>query len=180
MGKKYFDWLVITWIVGSIIGIIALIISVVFCDANPRSEYALFLGRIIGPVDFGYIIALPLGFFIVWTVIMVIIRNLSNKIKNQSTANTIAQTSESIIPAKIVFKNLATKSTHHYASNTWLSVYDVFSITFEATDGRRLVFPVTQEQYGMYLEGDTGILTYKEINGQLTFINFERQIQPSN
>ena len=179
MGKKYFDWLVITWIVGSIIGIIALIISVVFCDANPRSEYALFLGRIIGPVDFGYIIALPLGFFIVWTVIMVIIRNLSNKIKNQSTTNTIAQTPASIIPAKVVLKNSATTS-HRPSIQDYVYVYDTFSITFEATDGRRLVFPVTQEQYSMYLEGDTGILTYKENQGHLIFINFERQMQPSN
>lgn len=175
MNKKY-DSIVIVWIVGGIIGIILSFILVIVCSNNPESELTLCLGKIIGPIDYSYIIAIPIGYFLIWTIFFTIIRKISNAIQTTQKTKIITNTPVSKVPAKVIFKSSATTSTHKHVSNTWLSVYDVLSITFEMQNGKRLVFPVTQEQYGLYLENDTGILTYKENDNQLIFINFERQI----
>ena len=67
MNKKY-DSIVIVWIVGGIIGTILSFILVIVCSNNPESELALYLGKIIGPIDYNYIIAIPIGYFLIWTI----------------------------------------------------------------------------------------------------------------
>ena len=109
----------------------------------------------------------------------IIIRKVTNSIRVTSSAKTIANAPVTKINAKVILKNSTTNS-HHPSFQDYVYVYDSLTITFETQDGRRLVFSVTQEQYSLYLENDTGILSYKEHNGQLSFINFERQVQPFN
>jgi len=114
-------------------------------------------------------------FCFLWNIFFII----TEKAWDNSFATKKAQY-EATIPtlqiwAKIVFKNSAT-SSYKPEIVDYVYVYDVLSITFETQDRKRLVFPVTQEQYGLYFENDTGILTYKVVEGKLIFIDFERQI----
>ena len=60
------------------------------------------------------------------------------------------------------------------------AVVSIHTITFEFENKSRIVLHVQLQQYNQILENDIGILTYKENQGQLIFINFERQMQPSN
>lgn len=179
MGKKQFDSIAVVWLVGAIIGSLLLFALTIFSINNPASEMAYLAYRLVGPLNYGHAIALPLAFSFLWTMTFIIIRKVTNSIKVTSTAKTIANTPEIKIMAKVILKNSTTNS-HHPSFQDYVYVYDSLTITFETQNGRRLVFPVMQEQYALYLENDTGILTYKEHNGQLTFVNFERQTQPSN
>ena len=165
MGNKSINWRKIQ-IAGSIIGTIVIVGAVIYCVQNPSANFAILLADFMGgPINYGHI--------------SFAIRNIYEKSNAKKQSQNEAEIPGLKIWAKVVLKNSATTSHRPYLQDA-VYVYDTFSITFETTDGRRLVFPLTQEQYGMYLEGDTGILTYKEINGQLTFISFERQMQPSN
>jgi len=63
-----------------------------------------------------------------------------------------------------VDENLFTTSTDHK-----------YSIAFEFPDKSRKLFGVDAEQYALICEGDTGILSYKQLkNGKLLFVDFQR------
>lgn len=178
MGNKSINWRKIQ-IAGSIIGTIVIVGAVIYCVQNPSANFAILLADFMGgPINYGHI-SFVLIYYLLWALLLAAIRNIYEKSNAKKQSQNEAEIPGLKIWAKVVLKNSATTSHRPYLQDA-VYVYDTFSITFETTDGRRLVFPLTQEQYGMYLEGDTGILTYKEINGQLTFISFERQMQPSN
>lgn len=52
----------------------------------------------------------------------------------------------------------------------------IFSISFEFSDGTRKNFNVNIEDFNLIFEKDEGLLTYKEINDQLIFIRFQRNM----
>ena len=180
MGKKQKNYFFI-WLIGLILGIILVIISVFYCVSNPGSPYAHALSRFFGPIAYTEILTISIWFFFGWSVLIMIIRTLIEKKATATKYNTIETLPEIKVPAKVIFKNSTTTSTQEYSAeigaNVVTTVHDVLAVTFETQEGRRLVFPVTQEQYSLYLENDTGILSYKEYDGQLIFINFERQVE---
>ena len=180
MGNKSINWRKVL-IIGLMVGIVGITASSIFCITQPQTAFAKVITKIIGEqISFGNLISYLILFSFFWSVIIEIIKKIYEKLNAQKQFSFEANIPGLKVFAKVIIKNSVTTSQKAYWEAKYVYVFDSLTITFETTDGRRLVFPVTQEQYGMYLEGDTGILTYKEINGQLTFINFERQIQPSN
>ena len=178
MSKKPINWSLISKLIFSVIAV-SFAFLIVFCVNNPKSELALSAYKFIGePVSYVHLMWI-IGIYFIWAFLSSFIRdsyekhNLKKQSKNKATSPEIR------VHAKIVTKNSVTNS-YHPDLLEYVYVYDNLTITFETQDGKRLVFPVTQEQYGLYLENDTGILSYKECEGQLIFINFERQAQPSN
>lgn len=177
MSKKPTHWrLMRNW--GMIIGSVIIAIAIIFCLVQPYSPLALTLAKINrAPINFSDFFYVPIFCFL-WNIFFIITEKFWDNLFATKNAQYEATIPALQIWAKIVFKNSAT-SSYKPEIVDYVYVYDVLSITFETRDGRRLVFPVTQEQYGLYLENDTGILTYKVIEGKLIFINFERQTQPS-
>ena len=49
-------------------------------------------------------------------------------------------------------------------------------ISFEATDGQRMAFELTNEQYGLIQEGDKGTLSYREYKSVNYFDSFKRKV----
>ena len=49
-------------------------------------------------------------------------------------------------------------------------------LTFELDDQSRKVFQVKKLIYALFLEGETGVLTYKEDGAALEFLDFKRDI----
>ena len=47
-------------------------------------------------------------------------------------------------------------------------------IVFELTNGTRKVFPAPSNMYKLIIEGDSGILSYKEQGKLIRFISFQR------
>ncbi|MED1780538.1 DUF2500 domain-containing protein [Brevibacillus fortis] len=59
-------------------------------------------------------------------------------------------------PAKIISKRTSTSGG---GNDTSVSTY--YYLTFELSNGERLEFHVKGSEYGLLVEGDTGILTYQ-------------------
>lgn len=178
MSKKPINWSLISKLIFSVIAI-SFAFLIVFCVNNPKSELALSAYKFIGePVSYVHLMWI-LGIYFIWAFLSSFIRDSYEKYNLKKQSKNKATLPEMRVYAKIVTKNSVTNS-YHPDLLEYVYVYDNLTITFETQDGKRLVFPVTQEQYSLYLENDTGILSYKECDGQLIFINFERQAQPSN
>ncbi len=51
--------------------------------------------------------------------------------------------------------------------------YTICHLSFELDTGERKSFIVTSVQYSLIVEGDTGVLSYREGNGLILFENFQ-------
>ena len=72
---------------------------------------------------------------------------------------------EVTIPARII-----TKRTHVWGGHGNTSASTGYYVTFEDDQGNRAEFSVGSSLYGMYAEGDTGMLTHQGTR----FLHFER------
>ncbi len=115
---------------------------------------------------------------LIWSVILVIIKFIVNKFISTIEKQNIENQPNLRIATKVASKNIDRISDYNILASQYVLV-PVYNITFESSDGRRFAFQTNQNEYNQILENDTGILTYKENNGQLIFINFERKIKPT-
>lgn len=178
MDKKPVNWPLI-WKLGTFVIAISVAILIIFCVNNPQSELALKVYEFTGEkVSYAHLIWF-IPFYFLWGFIFARIKE-SHEVHSSKKQSKNAEKSPNIqTHAKVICKN-SVATSYRPGMQDYVYVYDTLSITFETQDGRRLVFSVTQEQYSQYLENDIGVLSYKECDGQLFFINFERQAQPSN
>ncbi len=180
MGKKFNNWHRI-WIVGMIIITIVVVVSVIISVANPQSSFSLFVSNIINkgaPISYSHI-ASVLIYCLIWSVILLIIKFIVEKFVSSIEKQNIENLPNINVSTKVVSKNIDRISEYDVLASQYALV-PIYNITFEASDGRRFAFQIDQNFYNQILENDTGILTYKENAGQLIFVNFERQSQPSN
>ncbi|GFI55853.1 hypothetical protein IMSAG013_00904 [Clostridiales bacterium] len=179
MNNKFNNWHRI-WISGMIIITIVVVVSVIISVANPQSSFALFVSNTIGkgaPINYSHITSV-LMYCLIWSVILVIIKFIVNKFISTIEKQNIENQPNLRIATKVASKNIDRISDYNILASQYVLV-PVYNITFESSDGRRFAFQTNQNEYNQILENDTGILTYKENNGQLIFINFERKIQPT-
>lgn len=178
MSKKFNNWLRI-WILGLIFGTILAAVIGLIAASNQQSSYALFLTKIFGSnLYLAYIVHSIFTIDLIWTILLVIIKHVFDKFNTKNVQHSIQELPLVKISTKVILKNIDRISDYDILASQYALV-PVYNITFEASDGRRFAFQTNQNVYNQILENDTGILTYKENNGQLIFINFERQIQPS-
>ena len=82
--------------------------------------------------------------------------------------------SEQSSQAKLIAKNVQTFSKYVPGYNN--QIFQNNHFTFEFSDKERKIFQVDNDVYNMFLEGDEGILVYKENGQQLFFVDFRRQL----
>ncbi|MCL2827894.1 MAG: DUF2500 domain-containing protein [Oscillospiraceae bacterium] len=69
--------------------------------------------------------------------------------------------------AKIISKNINVTGSKYYTGTRYY-------ITFELADGTRTVLNTSLQQYGLVLEGESGVLSYKEYGKTTKFIGFQK------
>ena len=75
--------------------------------------------------------------------------------------------------AILVFKQ--TSVSHWQEPNGADFTTNHYNIAFDLADGSRRVFKVNEKQWNMLLQGEQGILTYKEQGKHTYFIDFKKQ-----
>ena len=101
--------------------------------------------------------------FWIFLYLKIIKPGLKKRKKQQVTAATEALKT----PAKQISKSM-TMRRGSYPSNS------LAHAAFEFSDGRRVDMEVGIEIYNTILEGEQGILTYKEKDGYYLFVGFQR------
>lgn len=104
------------------------------------------------------IIVVVIFVIVIGTFLVVIGKGISENIRN-------SKMEEVTIPARII-----TKRTHVWGGHGNSGAHTSYYVTFEDENGERMEFSVSDSFYGMHVEEDTGMLTYKGTR----FIHFEK------
>lgn len=99
-------------------------------------------------------------FFIIITGVILI--SIAKGVKEHFRNNSMEETT---IPARII-----TKRTHVWGGHGDTSASTSYYVTFEDECGNRMEFSVRNSFFGMYAEGDKGMLTHQGTR----FLHFER------
>jgi hypothetical protein len=109
------------------------------------------------------ICAMVLGFVFFGIFSAGIFRQVNNRRKMNEAAPRIS------VPARVVTKRTEVSGTHsHIHNHSHTSTY--YYVTFELGSRDRVELPMYGHEYGMLIEGDQGILTFKGDE----FIDFRR------
>ena len=53
-----------------------------------------------------------------------------------------------------------------------IGTHSVYYATFQFDDGECINFQLSEQRFDLIMENETGLLTYRENNGQIFFVNF--------
>jgi hypothetical protein len=116
------------------------------------------------PFDDFMFTAVPFFVFTVFAVIIMIFLTSLAKGISQYVRNN--RTPEETIPARLIAKRI-----HTWGGHGNMRAHTSYYATFETEKGERIEFSASGQFYGMHVEGDSGMLTYRGTR----FINFERE-----
>ena len=107
--------------------------------------------------------AVPIFILVIFVIVFAtIIFGIASKVKENHRNNSMEEETK---PARIIAKR-----THVWGGRGDMSASTSYYATFENEKGDRAEFSVSDDFYGMYAEGDKGMLTHQGTR----FIHFER------
>lgn len=109
-------------------------------------------------------IIVPAMFILVFVIILV------NVIKGIGQWNKNNNSPKLTVPVTIVAKRTNVSHHHHAGEHHHHHTSTTYYVTFQVESGDRMEFHVPGQEYGMLIEGDTGILTFQGTR----YLGFER------
>lgn len=109
-------------------------------------------------------IIVPAMFILVFVIILVnVIKGIGQWNKNNNSPRLT-------VPVTIVAKRTNVSHHHHAGEHHHHHTSTTYYVTFQVESGDRMEFHVPGQEYGMLIEGDTGILTFQGTR----YLGFER------
>ena len=109
-------------------------------------------------------IIVPAMFILVFVIIIV------NVVKGIGQWNKNNNSPKLTVPVTIVAKRTNVSHHHHAGEHHHHHTSTTYYVTFQVESGDRMEFHVPGQEYGMLIEGDTGILTFQGTR----YLGFER------
>ena len=127
----------------------------------------MYMNSMVSVIFIAAIAMMVLGFLFFFVFSMGIFRNVNKRRKMNESAPRIS------VPARVVAKRAEVSGSHsHMHTHAHSSTHSTYYyVTFELDSHDRMELPVYGHEYGMLIEGDRGILTFKGSE----FIDFRRQ-----
>ena len=111
-------------------------------------------------------IIVPAMFILVFVIIIV------NVVKGIGQWNKNNNSPKLTVPVTIVAKRTNVSHHHHAGEHHHHHTSTTYYVTFQVESGDRMEFHVPGQEYGMLIEGDTGILTFQGTR----YLGFARKV----
>ena len=168
MNKKPFNWVGFIWIFALVGGLIFCFGGAIWGSINPKWWFAAFMegSNGSGRDTIGYLT----GFGFMWLIIGGILAPAFYKksVRNINAKWAFETAAIQTVTAKVISK-ISQVVGDRFSTGT------IYHVSFDFPDGSRNSFSVNAVQYSVLVENEVGLLTYKQQEDYMFFVDFQRQ-----